>query len=90
LGTGSRPPKDCRLYCCRQRRIAKTNQLQSSQSPAPSAPAKAPAAKTYRVQPRETLAAIARKNGVTVAQLQAANPGVDSRKLKVGQELRIP
>jgi LysM repeat protein len=72
-----------------QRRVAMTNQFQPSQSPASSGPAKT-ASKTHKVQPRETLAAVARKNGVTVAQLQAANPGVDARKLKVGQELRIP
>lgn len=73
-----------------QRRVAMTNQFQPQQAQPNSGPAKAPASKTYKVQPRETLAAIARKNGVTVAQLQAANPGVDARKLKVGQELRIP
>lgn len=51
----------------------------------------APAAgRTHKVQARETFAAIARKYGVTTAQLQAANPGVDARKLKVGQELRLP
>jgi tetratricopeptide (TPR) repeat protein len=73
-----------------QRRLAMTNQFQSQQASTSSGPAKPAAAKSYKVQPRETLAAIARKNGVTVAQLQAANPGVDARKLKVGQELRIP
>jgi LysM repeat protein len=67
-----------------------TNQFQSQQASTSSGPAKSAAPKSYKVQPRETLAAIARKNGVTVAQLQAANPGVDARKLKVGQELRIP
>ena len=33
---------------------------------------------------------IAKKNGVTVKAIQAANPGVDPAKLKVGQKLNIP
>ncbi|MSU31907.1 MAG: LysM peptidoglycan-binding domain-containing protein [Pedosphaera sp.] len=44
----------------------------------------------YRVQARDTLASIARKNGVTLQKLQAANPNIDSRRLKLGQELRVP
>ena len=36
------------------------------------------------------LAKIAKAHGVTLAALEEANPGVDSKKLKVGQKLNLP
>ena len=48
------------------------------------------ASSKYRVQAHDTLASIAKKNGVTLQKLQAANPNIDSRKLKLGQEIRVP
>jgi LysM repeat protein len=36
------------------------------------------------------LAAIARKSGVNLAALEAANPGVTPKKLHVGQALNLP
>jgi LysM repeat protein len=53
----------------------------------------APAAGTgseYVVVKGDSLAKIAKKNGVTLKALQAANPGVVPTKLKVGQKLTIP
>jgi LysM repeat protein len=44
----------------------------------------------YIVKPGDTMAAIAAQFGLTLAVLQAANPGVDPNSLKVGQELTIP
>ena len=38
----------------------------------------------------DSLAKIAKKNGVTLKALQAANPGVIPTKLKIGQKLSIP
>jgi LysM repeat protein len=38
----------------------------------------------------DSLAKIAKKSGVTLKALQAANPGVVPTKLKVGQKLVIP
>ena len=63
--------------------------------PVPAATAAAPApeaasAGTYEVAAGDTLAKIAKKNGVTLKALEAANPGVDSKKLKVKQKLNIP
>lgn len=46
-------------------------------------------AKTYTVKSGDTLTAIARRNGVTVRQLQAANNLVTTQ-IKVGQKLRVP
>ncbi len=44
----------------------------------------------YVVVKGDSLAKIAKKNGVTLKALQAANPGVIPTKLKVGQKLVIP
>ena len=38
----------------------------------------------------ETLGAIARKQHVSLNALLEANPGVDARKLRIGQKLQIP
>ena len=47
------------------------------------------AAKTYTVKSGDTLQAIARRNGVTVKELQVAN-NLTTTQIKVGQKLRIP
>jgi LysM repeat protein len=49
-----------------------------------------PAATEYVVVKGDTLAVIAKKNGVTLKALEATNPGVVPTKLKVGQKLEIP
>jgi LysM repeat protein len=46
--------------------------------------------RTHVVANRETLASIARKAGVSLTALQAANPGVNPKKLRVGQTLNLP
>jgi LysM repeat protein len=45
---------------------------------------------TYTIAKGDTLASVARKFGVRLDSLEAENPGVDSRSLKVGQKIRIP
>jgi LysM repeat protein len=45
---------------------------------------------TYTVVKGDTLATIAKKHGVTVKALEAANPTVVPTKLKIGQPLTIP
>jgi LysM repeat protein len=44
----------------------------------------------YVVVKGDSFAKIAKKNGVSVKAVQAANPGVEPTKLKVGQKLSIP
>ena len=44
----------------------------------------------YVVVKGDSLAKIAKKNGVTLKALEAANPGVVPTKLKVGQKLTLP
>jgi membrane-bound lytic murein transglycosylase D len=51
---------------------------------------KAPAARSHTVKRGETLSAIARRNGIPVAKLAAANGISPSARVKVGQKLRIP
>jgi LysM repeat protein len=47
-------------------------------------------ARQYRVVKGDSFYKIARANGVSMQAVMDANPGVDSAKLKVGQELQIP
>jgi membrane-bound lytic murein transglycosylase D len=44
----------------------------------------------HTVQYGDTLSALARHYGVPVAQISAANPGIQPRYLKLGARLRIP
>jgi N-acetylmuramoyl-L-alanine amidase len=44
----------------------------------------------YAVLPGDNFTTIANKHGITVKAISAANPGVDSRHLKVGQKLNLP
>jgi len=44
----------------------------------------------YVVKSGDSGAKIARANGVSIADLQAVNPGVDWTKLKVGQKVKLP
>jgi LysM repeat protein len=54
------------------------------------APPVVPAAGEYTVVKGDILETIAKKNGVTVKALEAANPGVVPTKLKIGEKLTIP
>ena len=46
--------------------------------------------RVHTVQPGETLDSIRRQYGLTLAELMAANPGVDPRRMQIGQEIVIP
>jgi LysM repeat protein len=63
-----------------------------AQEPAGTDLVAAPAAATseYKIAKGDTPAGIARKNGITVEQLREANPGLDDRRLQIGQKLQIP
>jgi peptidoglycan endopeptidase LytE len=62
--------------------------------PAPSAPVytppPAPATEDYTVIKGDTFASIAKKSNVSVKAMVEANPGVDAKKLKIGQKLHVP
>jgi len=55
-----------------------------------SPPPKSANPRTHVVAGGETLAAIARKSGVSLTALEAANPGVNPKKLRPGQTLNLP
>ncbi len=57
-------------------------------SQVPSSPATSN--RTHTIKAGETLAQIARKYGVKLEALIAANPGLDPRRLRVGQTLAVP
>ncbi len=67
-------------------------------TPADTPPSAAPTATTtptpafiiHVVQQGEILGTIARQYGVTVDEILAVNPGLDPRRMRVGQEIRIP
>jgi LysM repeat protein len=71
-------------------------QVEASNPPVQLPPAVVPPAVTeaaaaeYVVVKGDTLAKIAKKNGVTLKALKTANPGVEPAKLKVGQKLSVP
>ena len=48
------------------------------------------AAKEYVIVKGDYLEKIAKDHGLTTKALQDANPGVDSKKLKIGQKIQIP
>lgn len=59
-------------------------------SPISQPPASKVAARSHTVRSGETCASIARKYGVRLEALLAANPSVQPRRLRVGQALNIP
>lgn len=73
-----------------------TNVTAYTPPPAPPTPPPQPPAppeqtsSDYVVVAGDTLAKIAKANGVSLKALEAANPGVDSRHLKVKQKLVLP
>ena len=63
----------------------------ASPTPAPpEGPRPAPEARTYTVRAGDTAYSIARRYGVRPGTLLAANPGVEARRLKIGQVLVVP
>jgi hypothetical protein len=59
-------------------------------SAAEPAPTPMPGNGIYAIQAGDTLAYIARKFGISLRLLEDVNPGVDFRKVKIGQEISVP
>lgn len=75
--------------------------VQVSVVPSPSSSAPAAQAKqapdtapgkagVYTIKSGDTLGKIAAAYKITLSQLQAANPGIDPRRLRIGQQIRVP
>lgn len=54
------------------------------------APTQTPTPRVYTVKDKDTMSVIAFRNGLTLEELKAANPGVDPYLLTVGMTLYIP
>jgi LysM repeat protein len=67
---------------------SRTTATGSKPAPAPQKTAKP--ARTHTVARGETLASIARGQSLSLTALEAANPGVNPKKLKAGQVLNLP
>ena len=48
------------------------------------------AIRTHEVRAGDTMSSVARQYGLSLPRLQAANPGVDARRMRAGQTLNIP
>ena len=55
-----------------------------------SAATSTPSIRTHKVEPGETFAAIARKYGIKLDALVAANPGLKPKQLQIGQVVSVP
>lgn len=71
-------------------RTAQSNPPAERSRPSPSTPTPAATAKTHTVRSGETPYVIARRYGVPVKALLAANPGVSATRMRVGTVLKIP
>lgn len=63
---------------------------QSAGAPAGDVPPLPTAGADYTVAKGDSFYSIAKKNNTTLAAITKANPGVDSKKLKIGQKIKLP
>jgi LysM repeat protein len=63
---------------------------QPTPPPPPPPPPVPPSQEDYTVIQGDMFSTIAKKSNVSVKALEAANPGVDPKKLKIGQKIHIP
>lgn len=78
-------PSDLKPYATATRIILPTPTANAAEIPLPS-----PTPSTYRVVAGDSLGTIAEQFGLSLAELQTANPGVVSESLRVGQKINIP
>ena len=67
-----------------------TGARSSATRPATTTKSSRPAARSYTIRSGDTLDRIARVNGTTVKRLQAANPGLNPRRLIPGKRIKLP
>ena len=63
---------------------------QQGSSTTAATPAASGDGKIHTIKAGENFSVIAKKYGKSTADIEKANPGVDSRRLQIGQEIRIP
>jgi tetratricopeptide (TPR) repeat protein len=62
----------------------------ANQSQPPATPTGRPLMRTHTIKSGETLTAIASRYGVKLDALTAVNPGLDPRRMRVGQVINVP
>jgi LysM repeat protein len=67
-----------------------TKAVSGKATPRATQPRKPSTPKTYTLKSGDTLDKIAKAQGITLKQLQAANPGLDTRNLKPGTPIKVP
>lgn len=62
----------------------------SRQSPSPDRPTAPAPGRTYQVRTGDSYWSIARRHGLTVADLERANPDINPRRLSIGRAINLP
>jgi LysM repeat protein len=90
-GTNTAPAFETTLTPAVETNVPGTNVTGMMPSePAPLPATAAPATHEYTVTKGDSFYTIAKKFGVTIKAIEAANPGVEPTKLQIGQKLQIP
>lgn len=89
LATNAVPPPTHNPINTETRTGSASQPVQNVRTHAP-APTPAPRGRTYTVKSGDTVTSIAKECGVKINSLLQANPGLDPRRLKVGQTLNLP
>ena len=87
--TQTGPAPELRPYATRTPEMTPAT-LTATTPPDTATPAATATQQTYKVVRNDTLTGIARRFGVTLDGLLAANPGLSANSLQVGQSLKIP
>ena len=74
----------------RQAKTASAKAPAAAQTENSPAAAKPQGGKIHKVKAGENFSVIAKKYGVNVSEIERANPDIDSRRLRIGQEIVIP
>lgn len=81
---------ELRLYARDVRPVADEAPAAPAREPQAKAPPARPGDAVYSVRQGDTFHIIAKRLGIAPDDLAAVNPGVDSRRLSLGQSLRLP
>ena len=73
-----------------QRLVVPGARTAAARPPVAARPAAPAAAAGYRIRPTDTLYSLARWARVPLPALLAANPGIDPRKIEIGDAVRLP